>query len=150
LPALVAVVLTDGSGEFSGAALPSFVSTRPSDASWHGVHPDVRRVCHIKAPMELLQELFSKLRDLPELVRWAGTVGMMLIIFCETGLLVGLFLPGDSLLVTAGLLGATRPEFGIDVWTLGFLLMASAIVGDSVGYQIGASPGQSSSLAKTV
>jgi len=87
--------------------------------------------------MELLQDLFAKLRDLPELVRWAGTVGMMLIIFCETGLLVGLFLPGDSLLVTAGLLGATRPEFGIHVSTLGFLLVASAIVGDSVGYQIG-------------
>lgn len=87
--------------------------------------------------MELLQDLFSRLRDLPELVRWAGTVGMMLIIFCETGLLIGLFLPGDSLLVTAGLLGATRPEFGIHVSTLGFLLVASAIVGDSVGYQIG-------------
>jgi membrane-associated protein len=87
--------------------------------------------------MEFLQDLFSRLRDLPELVRWAGTVGMMLIIFCETGLLVGLFLPCDSLLVTAGLLGATRPEFGIHVWSLGFLLVASAIVGDSVGYQIG-------------
>ena len=87
--------------------------------------------------MEFLQDLFSRLRDLPELVRWAGTVGMMLIIFCETGLLVGLFLPGDSLLVTAGLLGATRPEFGIHVFSLGFLLVASAIVGDSVGYQIG-------------
>lgn len=87
--------------------------------------------------MDFLQDLFSRLRDLPELVRWAGTVGMMLIIFCETGLLIGLFLPGDSLLVTAGLLGATRPEFGIDVWTLGPLLIASAIVGDSVGYQIG-------------
>ncbi|HYW49401.1 MAG TPA: VTT domain-containing protein [Gemmatimonadaceae bacterium] len=87
--------------------------------------------------MEFLQDLFSRLRDLPELVRWAGTVGMMLIIFCETGLLVGLFLPGDSLLVTAGLLGATRPEFGIHVETLGFLLVASAIVGDSVGYTIG-------------
>ena len=87
--------------------------------------------------MEFLQDLFSRLRDLPELVRWAGTVGMMLIIFCETGLLIGLFLPGDSLLVTAGLLGATRPEFGIHVWTLGPLLIAAAIVGDSVGYQIG-------------
>jgi membrane-associated protein len=87
--------------------------------------------------MEFLHDLFTRLRDLPELVRWAGTVGMMLIIFCETGLLVGLFLPGDSLLVTAGLLGATRPEFGIHVWSLGFLLVASAIVGDSVGYQIG-------------
>jgi membrane-associated protein len=87
--------------------------------------------------MEFFHDLFSRLRDLPELVRWAGTVGMMLIIFCETGLLVGLFLPGDSLLVTAGLLGATRPEFGIHVWSLGFLLVAAAIVGDSTGYQIG-------------
>jgi membrane-associated protein len=87
--------------------------------------------------MDLIHDLLSRLRDLPELVRWAGTVGMMLIIFCETGLLVGLFLPGDSLLVTAGLLGATRPEFGIHVWSLGVLLVLSAIVGDSVGYHIG-------------
>ena len=87
--------------------------------------------------MDLIHDLFSKLRDLPELVRWAGTFGMMAIIFCETGLLVGLFLPGDSLLVTAGLLGATRPEFGIHVFSLGFVLVLSAIVGDTVGYQIG-------------
>jgi membrane-associated protein len=87
--------------------------------------------------MDLLHDLFSRLRDLPELVRWAGTVGMMTIIFCETGLLVGLFLPGDSLLVTAGLLGATRPEYGIHVFSLGFLLVLSAIVGDTVGFTIG-------------
>lgn len=102
-----------------------------------GSLPESGAFVTFEALMEFLQDLFSKLRDLPELVRWAGTVGMMLIIFCETGLLVGLFLPGDSLLVTAGLLGATRPEFGIHVWSLGFLLVGAAIVGDSVGYQIG-------------
>ncbi len=102
-----------------------------------GLLPSPGAFVTFKALMEFLHDLFSRLRDLPELVRWAGTVGMMLIIFCETGLLVGLFLPGDSLLVTAGLLGATRPEFGIHVWSLGFLLMGAAIVGDSVGYQIG-------------
>ena len=56
--------------------------------------------------MDFLTEFYDKLRDLPALVQWAGYVGLTLIIFAETGLLVGFFLPGDSLLVTAGLLAA--------------------------------------------
>ena len=128
---------TSGMGDFAASASAVDRLLPPLRRLTTRGRPCAGRVYHFKALMELLQDLFSKLRDLPELVRWAGTVGMMLIIFCETGLLVGLFLPGDSLLVTAGLLGATRPEFGINVWSLGFLLVASAIVGDSVGYQIG-------------
>jgi membrane-associated protein len=87
--------------------------------------------------MDLLTDLLAKLRDLPALVQWAGYVGMTAIIFTETGLLVGFFLPGDSLLVTAGLLAATRPEFGLNVWSLGAILTVAAIVGDTVGYHIG-------------
>ncbi len=87
--------------------------------------------------MDLLTDLFAKLRDLPALVQWAGYVGMTAIIFTETGLLIGFFLPGDSLLVTAGLLAATRPEFGLNVWSLGAILTVAAIVGDTVGYHIG-------------
>lgn len=87
--------------------------------------------------MDFLTELLAKLRDLPALVQWAGYVGMTAIIFTETGLLVGFFLPGDSLLVTAGLLSATRPEFGLNVWSLGAILTVAAIVGDTVGYHIG-------------
>ncbi len=86
--------------------------------------------------MDFLGDFFNKLRDLPALVQWAGYVGLTIIIFAETGLLIGFFLPGDSLLVTAGLLCAD-PAFGINVWILGVILTIAAIVGDSVGYSIG-------------
>jgi len=69
-----------------------------------------------------------------ELVRWGGYVGLTAIVFTETGLLVGFFLPGDSLLITAGLVAATGP---FDIWTLSALLSLAAIVGDSTGYAIG-------------
>ena len=90
--------------------------------------------------MEFLTEFYHRLRDLPALVQWAGYVGLTLIIFAETGLLVGFFLPGDSLLVTAGLLAAD-PAFGLNVWLLGLILTVAAIVGDTVGYHVGKATG---------
>ena len=68
--------------------------------------------------LHLLSELFQRLRDLPALVQWAGYLGLTIIIFAETGLLAGFFLPGDSLLVTAGLL-SSQADFGLNVWKLG-------------------------------
>ena len=66
-------------------------------------------------------------------------MGLFAIIFTETGLFFGFFLPGDSLLVTAGLLVATRPEFSqaLDVRTLGLLLTAAAVLGDNTNYWVG-------------
>ena len=90
--------------------------------------------------MDLLRELFDRLRDLNALVQWAGYVGLTTIIFVETGLLVGFFLPGDSLLVTAGLLAA-QPDFALDVYRLGVILSIAAIAGDTVGYWIGRTTG---------
>ncbi len=90
--------------------------------------------------MDFLTEFYHKLRDLPALVQWAGYVGLTIIIFAETGLLVGFFLPGDSLLVTAGLLAAD-PAFGLNVWLLGLILTVAAIVGDTVGYHVGKATG---------
>lgn len=84
--------------------------------------------------MDLLKELFHKLTDINELVRWAGYTGLTAIIFSETGLLIGFFLPGDSLLVTAGLFAA-RGDF--DIVLLNILLCTAAVVGDAVGYVIG-------------
>jgi len=86
--------------------------------------------------VQLLTDFIHRLRDLPALVQWAGYVGLTLIIFTETGLLLGFFLPGDSLLVTAGLL-ASQPDFGLNVWLLGAILTVAAIIGDTVGYHIG-------------
>lgn len=88
--------------------------------------------------MHTLVELFNKLRDIPALVQAAGYFGMTLIIFAETGLLIGFFLPGDSLLVTAGLLGS---QGYINTFFLGLLLTVAAIVGDTVGYSIGKASG---------
>jgi membrane-associated protein len=72
--------------------------------------------------------------SLDDLVRWGGYVVLVAIVFTETGLLIGFFLPGDSLLITAGLVAATGV---LDIWWLNVLLIAAAIVGDSVGYAIG-------------
>src|SRR5436190_1552297 len=64
---------------------------------------------------------------------WA-TVGLFLFIFAETGLLIGFFLPGDSLLFTAGIL-ASQGNLNIVVVALGCFL--AAVIGDQVGYTIG-------------
>jgi membrane-associated protein len=90
--------------------------------------------------METLTELFHRLTDVRTMVVWGGYVGLTAIIFAETGLIVGFFLPGDSLLVTAGLL-ASQPQFGLNVYLLGAILTVAAIVGDAVGYWIGAMSG---------
>ena len=71
---------------------------------------------------------------LDDLIRWGGYVILVAIVFTETGLLIGFFLPGDSLLITAGLVAATG---ALNIWWLTVLLSVAAIVGDSVGYAIG-------------
>jgi membrane-associated protein len=75
-----------------------------------------------------------------------GTAGVIAIIFAETGLLIGFFLPGDSLLVTAGVLASKRRVVGHTVvhLNLGVLLVGcfvAAAVGAQVGYLIGAKAG---------
>lgn len=72
--------------------------------------------------------------DLEMLLRTVGYLGLFAIVFAETGLLVGFFLPGDSLLFTAGFL-ASQGHFNIAIIVLGCFV--AAVVGDSVGYSIG-------------
>jgi len=84
--------------------------------------------------LEFLKEIFNSIYDVKSLVMWAGYVGLFAIIFAETGLLVGFFLPGDSLLVTAGLFATTGE---LNILYLNLLLIPAAIIGNSVGYWIG-------------
>lgn len=77
---------------------------------------------------------FSNLQHLEELIRWGGYTVLAIIVFAESGLFFGFFLPGDSLLVTAGLL-ASRGY--LNIWELIVLLSLMAIAGDSVGYYFG-------------
>ena len=84
--------------------------------------------------MQFLVDLVTDPAALYALIRWGGYALLVAIVFTETGLLVGFFLPGDSLLITAGLVAAAG---GLDIWTLDALLILAAIIGDSVGYAIG-------------
>ena len=85
--------------------------------------------------VELLLGVLTGKTPLDALVKAGGYVVLTAIVFTETGLLIGFFLPGDSLLITAGLVAATG---ALNIWWLNGLLIAAAIVGDSVGYAIGA------------
>ena len=72
--------------------------------------------------------------DLIALIIGFGYVGIATVVFAESGLLIGFFLPGDSLLFTAGFLASQG------VFDIGFLVTicaAAAIIGDSVGYAFG-------------
>lgn len=74
--------------------------------------------------------------DIDALIKTVGYTGLFLIIFAETGLLIGFFLPGDTLLISAGLL-IQQDKVNLELWFLIPLLIAAAILGDFVGYQIG-------------
>ncbi len=73
------------------------------------------------------------------LIETFGTLGLLAIVFIESGLLVGFFLPGDSLLFTAGLLSAE--DVLPDLWILLITVPIAAIAGDQVGYLIGRKAG---------
>jgi membrane-associated protein len=89
--------------------------------------------------MEYFKQLFHSLTDVETLVRVGGLTAMTIIIFAETGLMVGFFLPGDSLLVTAGVFAARG---NLSIWALNGVLIAAAIIGDTVGYWIGRRAGE--------
>ncbi len=83
---------------------------------------------------QLFVDFVSRLNHLDELIRWGGYIVLMLIVFGETGLFFGFFLPGDSLLVTAGLFAA---KGDLDIGLLLVLMISCAILGDAVGFEIG-------------
>lgn len=87
--------------------------------------------------MEFLHSILHFIRDPGDLIVWGGYPGLALIVFLETGALV-FFLPGDSLLVTAGLYAA---KGDLNVLYLNALLIPCAILGDAVSYWIGAQSG---------
>jgi membrane-associated protein len=86
-----------------------------------------------------VESFFRTVYNVPELIRYAGLIGLIAIVFAETGLMVGFFLPGDSLLITAGLFAA---KGDLNIWTLNIALVLAAIIGDATGYYIGRRTGQ--------
>lgn len=89
---------------------------------------------------ESIRHLLHTLYDVEGLIRWGGPLLVWIIVFIETGFFVGFFLPGDSLLVTAGVFAAAGK---ISLPQLLFPAMFLAILGDQVGYWIGRSAGAS-------
>lgn len=78
--------------------------------------------------------------DLIEFIKWASIFGVAFIVFAESGLLIGFFLPGDSLLFTTGfLIHAGFLDINVHVAVL--ILFIAAVVGDSVGYTFGRKAG---------
>ncbi|QKW25505.1 DedA family protein [Streptomyces seoulensis] len=93
----------------------------------------------------LAAQLAVNVLDARSLLAAFGALGVGVVLFAETGLLVGFFLPGDSLLFTAGLL-ATGPVEGTARLSLGFLLLCAvvgALAGAQCGYLIGRRAGGS-------
>jgi membrane-associated protein len=88
--------------------------------------------------LESLIETIKQLYDVEGLIRWGGPFILFAIVFAETGLLVGFFLPGDSLLVTAGLAAS---QGLLNIWIVCLLLTAASIMGNSTGYFIGRKAG---------
>lgn len=74
--------------------------------------------------------------EIEPLIKAIGVLGIMAIIFAETGLLIGFFLPGDTLLFAAGIL-THQGILGINVHLLVVLLVIAAVVGNTLGYYIG-------------
>jgi membrane-associated protein len=88
--------------------------------------------------VETVTTFLHQVYDVEAIIRWGGVLMLVAIVFAETGLLVGFFLPGDSLLVTAGVFAAAGH---LDIMSVLLLCSAAAIAGDQVGYWIGARTG---------
>jgi membrane-associated protein len=97
--------------------------------------------------MDFIQNFFHTVYNVPELIRIVGQpeitlaafIALNVIVFTETGLLIGFFLPGDSLLITAGLFAARGD---LDIALLMVTLIPAAILGNATGYFIGKRTGQ--------
>ena len=76
--------------------------------------------------------------DILSLVQTFGTLGVLAVVFAESGVFFGFFLPGDSLLFTAGLLAS---QGILNIWVLLIFVPVAAILGDNFGYWFGAKVG---------
>ncbi len=84
--------------------------------------------------IEFVKHLLAQLYDVRGLVEWGGTFMVCVVVFVETGMFVGFFLPGDSLLVTAGVFAGAGQ---LKLASLLTLVTLCAIAGDQLGYLIG-------------
>ena len=83
-------------------------------------------------------DFLKQLVDPESIIHYGGLALLLFVVFAETGLLIGFFLPGDSLIFIAGMICVSKPELlGIGLIPLILSLCAAAIIGNIVGYWFG-------------
>ena len=83
-------------------------------------------------------EFLKQLTDPQSIIAYGGLALLLFVVFAETGLLIGFFLPGDSLIFISGMICVSKPELlGVNLPVLILLLCSAAIVGNIVGYWFG-------------
>jgi membrane-associated protein len=96
----------------------------------------VRRILGTRPDLRGMPPMPSFL-DPQHLISTFGLIGILAIVFAESGLLIGFFLPGDSLLFTTGLLVADGTYLHQPLWLICLLVSVAAVLGDQVGYLFG-------------
>src|SRR5436190_9207000 len=102
----------------------------PTELTARAVEHDYTGEVNLQSWMEWLRGIL----DVRAIIQWGGIAGITSIVFVETGLFFGFFLPGDSLLVTAGILAAAGV---LDIRLLIICAAAAAVIGDQTGFLIG-------------
>jgi membrane-associated protein len=90
-------------------------------------------------------EFFKTLTDPQSIISYGGLWLLLFVIFAETGLFFGFFLPGDNLVLITGIIAATHPDwlYNLPFPVVALLMILSAILGNSVGYWFGKKLGHS-------
>ncbi len=88
-------------------------------------------------------EFLKQLTDPNSIIQYGGVWLLLFVIFAETGLLIGFFLPGDNLILLAGILCKAKPELmQINFFSLVLLMTCAAVLGNMVGYWFGKKAGE--------
>ncbi|MGZ4115870.1 MAG: DedA family protein [Bacteroidia bacterium] len=83
-------------------------------------------------------EFLKQLTDPESIIHYGGLALLLFVIFAETGLLIGFFLPGDSLVFISGMICVSKPELlGVNLPVLIISLSTAAITGNMAGYWFG-------------
>ena len=83
-------------------------------------------------------EFLKQLTDPESIIQYGGLALLLFVVFAETGLLIGFFLPGDSLIFISGLICVSKPELlDVNIFVLILLLSLAAILGNIAGYWFG-------------
>lgn len=83
-------------------------------------------------------EFFKQLTNPNSIIQYGGLGLLLFVIFAETGLLIGFFLPGDNLILLAGILCKSKPELlGVNYLVMVFLMILAAVLGNLFGYWFG-------------